>query len=173
MHWLAIVILSILVCVTYGVVHDQITARICIEYFTIGHPRILQTEDPTIIGCVWGVIATWWVGLILGVPLATVARIGSRPKRTAASLLRPMVILFVGNALFATVAGIAGYFAADFGWVRLVGRIAEEVPPQRHVPFLVDLWAHNASYIGGLFGGVEMMISVWRRRGKAQAADSA
>ncbi|MFO0941023.1 MAG: hypothetical protein U0930_09660 [Pirellulales bacterium] len=36
--------------------HDQITARICIEYFTIGHPRIIPTDDPTILGIVWGIV---------------------------------------------------------------------------------------------------------------------
>ncbi len=76
MHWLAIVVLSILACVTYGVIHDQITARICVEYFTIGHPQIIASESPTMLGFVWGVIATWWVGAILGVLLATAARIG-------------------------------------------------------------------------------------------------
>ena len=78
LQWIAIVALAILTCVTYGVINDQITARICVEYFTIGHPRIVATEDPTIPGIVWGIIATWWVGLILGVPLATVAK--TRPR---------------------------------------------------------------------------------------------
>ena len=46
MQWLAIVLLSVLTCVTYGIVHDQITARICVEYFTIGHPPVFDTDDP-------------------------------------------------------------------------------------------------------------------------------
>ena len=50
MQWITIVLLSVLTCVTYGVVHDQITARICVEYFTIGHPPVFATDDPTLLG---------------------------------------------------------------------------------------------------------------------------
>jgi len=34
----------ILAAVFYGILHDQITARICVEYFTIGHPIVFGTE---------------------------------------------------------------------------------------------------------------------------------
>lgn len=169
MHWLAIVVLSILLSVTYGVIHDQITARICVEYFTIGHPRILPTDDPTLLGFVWGVIATWWVGALLGVPLATVARIGSRPKMTVGALFGPLAVLLIVNGLFAVVAGCIGYVAASNGWVWLIGPMAEALPQEKHIPFLVDLWAHNASYLGGFTGGIALMIWVWRNRGRHNA----
>jgi hypothetical protein len=164
MQWIAIVILSILACIAYGIIHDQITARICVEYFTIGHPRIIPTDDPTVLGIVWGIVATWWVGAILGVPLATCARIGSRPKMTARSLLGPMAFLFASSAGFALMAGLVGYVAASMGWVWLVGPIAEDVPPEKHAAFLVDLWAHSASYTGGFVGGIILMAWVWRSR---------
>ena len=61
---LRIIGLCISAAVLYGVAHDQVTARVCVEYFTIGHPRIIATESPTVLGLAWGVIATWWVGLI-------------------------------------------------------------------------------------------------------------
>jgi hypothetical protein len=52
----------ILVCVAsailYGIIHDQFTARICIEYFTVFHPPIFATQSPTLLGIGWGVIAT-------------------------------------------------------------------------------------------------------------------
>ena len=32
------------------------------------------------------------------------------------------------------------------------------------IPFLVDLWAHNASYLFGFLGSVVLMICVWRSR---------
>jgi hypothetical protein len=164
MQWIAIVMLSILACITYGIIHDQITARICVEYFTIGHPRIISTDDPTILGIVWGIVATWWVGVILGVPLATVARLGSRPKKTAAFVIRPMAILFASSAIFALLAGLVGYVAASMGWVWLVGPIAEDIPQEKHTAFLVDLWAHGASYLGGFAGGIILMVWVWRSR---------
>src|SRR5260370_36733472 len=106
MQAIAILVISILAAVIYGVLHDQVTARICVEYFTVGHPPVFHTDDPTLLGIGWGIIATWWVGLLLGVPLAIVARAGSRPKRSARSLVRPIAILMGANAVCALIAGI-------------------------------------------------------------------
>ena len=40
MHALRIVGLTLFAAVVFRVLHDPITARVCIEYFTIGHPPI-------------------------------------------------------------------------------------------------------------------------------------
>ena len=62
------------------------------------------------------------------------------------------------------LAGLVGYVAASMGRVRLVGPIAEDVPPDKHISFLVDLWAHSASYFGGFVGGILLMVWIWRSR---------
>src|SRR5258708_36065191 len=99
MQALFIVILTILSAVFYGIVHDPFTARICVEYFTIGHPPVFSTQSPTLLALGWGVIATWWVGLILGIPLAIAARVGTRPQRSAGSLIRPISVLLLVMAI--------------------------------------------------------------------------
>jgi hypothetical protein len=68
-----IVLFSLGCAVIYGIVHDQVTAPVCVEYFTIGHPSLLGRRDPTVLGIVWGIIATWWGGLALGLLLALVS----------------------------------------------------------------------------------------------------
>src|SRR5438105_3328307 len=35
-----ILLLSVATAVAYGIVQDQVTARVCVEYFTIGHPPV-------------------------------------------------------------------------------------------------------------------------------------
>ena len=80
MESLKIVLVCIAAAVLYGIVHDQFTARACIEYFTVFHPPVFRTQSPTLLGFGWGIIATWWVGAILGVLLALTARAGPRPK---------------------------------------------------------------------------------------------
>lgn len=164
MKALAIVGLCVLASVVYGILHDQVTARVCVEYFTIGHPPVFGTEDPTLLGIGWGVIATWWVGLGLGVLLAAAARLGGPPKHTAAALVRPVCCLLVFNGVLALLAGLLGYTLARFGLVHLVGRIAREVPADRHVYFLADLWAHSSSYLFGAVGGLVVIVQTWRSR---------
>jgi hypothetical protein len=164
----AIIVLCIVAACAYGIVHDQVTARICIEYFTVGHPQILTvpTDSPTVLGFVWGIVATWWVGFGLGIPLALVARFGKRPKRSVGDLFRPVGVLLIVTGMLAVAAGVMGSALAVNGWVFLSGPIAERVPAEHHVGFLADLFAHNMSYFAGSIGGVALIVKTWRSRGQ-------
>ncbi len=164
MESLKIVALCVVAAVLYGIAHDQVTARVCIEYFTIGHPPVFGTNSPTLLAIGWGVIATWWVGVLLGVPLAVAARYGRRPRRRVGTLVRPVAKLLACIGVLAVVSGAAGWFVASRGWVVLLGRFASDVPVERHARFIADLWAHSASYLGGFVGGVVLSIQVWRTR---------
>ena len=117
MQSLGIVLMCMVAAVCYGIVHDQVTARVCVEYFTVGHPPGFGTDDPTLLGIRWGIIATWWVGLLLGVPLAFIARAGSRPKRSVGSLVRPVTCLLMVMAVCASTAGVVGWLLASSGAV--------------------------------------------------------
>ena len=164
MNGIRIVGMSIVFCIAYGVLHDQITARICVEYFTIGHPIIIRTNDPTQLGIVWGVVATWWVGLLLGIPLAFAARLGPAPKRSARQLMRPMLMLMLFCGTCAILLGGVGFVLASNGWVVLVGDLKDRIPLNRHAYFITDLWAHCASYFFGFAGGIFLSVSTWRSR---------
>jgi hypothetical protein len=166
MRALAIIALCIGSAVVYGILHDQITARVCVEYFTIGHPPVFPTDSPTWLGLGWGIIATWWVGLLLGVPLAIAARVGRRPKRSVRSLVRPIFRLLSCMAVAAFVAGLTGFFLGRTGVFTLIEPMASRVPPERHVWFLADLWAHDASYLVGFAGGIVVTVRVWMGRGR-------
>ena len=91
MESLKIIAGCIVAAMLYGIVHDQVTARIYLPYFTVFHPPVLNTESPTLIAIGWGIIATWWVGAFLGVLLALSARLGHRAKLTFRELL-PLVM---------------------------------------------------------------------------------
>lgn len=159
-----IVLLCIAAAIVYGIVHDQVTARVCIEYFTIGHPRIVDSESPTVLGIVWGVVATWWVGLALGLMLAFAALRGPRPPRRADSLVTPVTRLLAVMASVATVAGLAGWALARTGVIVLLEPLAGSVPRDRHVAFLAVGAAHLASYVSGAIGGLTLCSRVWRSR---------
>lgn len=127
----------------------------------------MPTEDPTLLGIVWGVVATWWVGVLVGVPLAAVAQLGNRPQFTARMLLGPIAALMACTAVLAATAGSLGYRATLAGRFQLFPHLAERIPAEKHALFAADLWAHNASYLGGFVGGALVMLWVWRARGRA------
>jgi hypothetical protein len=131
MQSLGIVLMCVLTAVGYGIALDQVTARLCVEYFTIGHPPMFATEDPTLLGIGWGLLATWWVGLLLGIVLAVAARAGSRPRRSVRSLVRPVAWLLATTGTCALIAGSLGWLLASSGVVFLIGPLAEAVPADR------------------------------------------
>jgi len=167
---LKIVGLGVVAAVAYGIAHDNVTARVCVEYFTIGHAPIFGTESPTLLALGWGVVATWWVGFGLGIILALACRLGRYPKLTAGDLLRPLGLLLGSMAVVSLVAGLVGYYSATRGWVWLVGPIASRVPQDRHHVFLADLWAHLAAYASAAAGGV--VLAVWARFRRTRLAST-
>lgn len=166
MQSLAIIVFCVLAAVSYGIIHDQVTARVCVEYFTIGHPPLFTfpTESPTLLGFGWGIAATWWVGLILGVALAVAARAGGRPKIDVQQLYRSIAVLLATAACAALASGIIGYILGRGGIVYLLEPLASSVPVDRHGVFLADLWAHSASYGVAFIGGLTVIGHTrWRR----------
>lgn len=164
LSFLAIVALCVGAAVAHGIAHDLVTAHLCVEYFTIGHPRIIETESPVALALFWGWFATWWMGAGLGLLLAIAARAGSRPKRRWRDLVGTVALVLLAMAAVALVAGLVGRFLAERGAVWLVGDLAERVPRERHVDYLTALWAHVASYAAGALGGVVAVGWTWIRR---------
>jgi hypothetical protein len=166
MESIKIIVFSILAAITYGIIHDQITAHICVEYFTIGHARVIQSESPFILALVWGVIATWWVGLSLGILLAFSLRTGKYPKLTYKDLKKPMLTLLIFMFCIAFIAGVIGFITSKLGIFILVRRLATRVPEKQHCAFLTVGWAHSASYLAGIVGGIILCIKTWNKRKK-------
>jgi hypothetical protein len=153
MQFVGIVLLCVLAAVVYGIVHDQITARICVEYFTVFHPPVIESDSPTLQGLVWGVIATWWVGLGLGVPLAIAARAGAWPQRDIAWCVRPVTILMLICGACALIAGLVAYLLQSSSALHLSPSYVQRLPSGHRYGFLIAAFAHNASYASGFIGG--------------------
>ncbi|HYF14096.1 MAG TPA: hypothetical protein VD971_03380 [Phycisphaerales bacterium] len=175
----AIIALCVGAAVFYGVVHDQITARICIEYFTIGHRRAFESDSPTLNALYWGVVATWWAGLIAGVLLATAARAGAWDKLGARQLWPLVAGLLLAMGVSAAAAGVFGHGLADTYFKdKEIKRNGLVVSERERVDYIACVYAHGASYSVG-FGGsvvVAIMTVVWRgvrtrRRSTAASPD--
>jgi len=167
LRFLSIVFLCIGASVFYGLIHDQITIRISPEYFTVLHPQILPMDCPlTLLALAWGVIATWWVGLILGIVLALSSCCGKRPKLSASQLVRPILKLLLVMATGATVAGAIGYELGVHHVLKPSDLVVEEVPPDHITRVFAAGATHLASYALGFAGGIVLSIWAWKRRGK-------
>jgi hypothetical protein len=159
-----IIFWCMMLAIGYGIVHDQITARICVEYFTIGHPRLIESESPTELGVFWGIVATWWAGAILGILIAIAARAGRRTPWPAARVVKQTLILSAVMAACAVATAIAARELAMRGIVHLLPPLDSRVPVEKHVAFITAGGAHVASYAVGFIGGVVLAVWIWRAR---------
>ena len=177
-EYVKIVVFAILAACTYGITHDLVTAHVCVEYFLPPvHPIIVPTDNPFLLALIWGIVATWWVGLFLGIPLAVVCRFGTKPKLMVKDVVRPILILLAFLYVVSMLLGMVGYIAGQTGSV--LGLLFYTLPcyhliaPERCAPFLFNLYAHNAAYLLGAIGGVVLMLRLWKKRKTlAYVADS-
>jgi hypothetical protein len=169
LRFLSIVLLCIAAAIVYGLIHDQITIRISLEYFTVLHPQILPEDtSPTLLALAWGVIATWWVGLILGIILGLCSCCGKRPPLSAKDLVRPIIKLLLVMAVGATFAGATGFELAVHHLLMPSPIVVENVPFDRINRLFAAGASHLTSYTLGFIGGIVLSIWAWIMRGKLQ-----
>lgn len=153
----------------YGIVHDQVTARICIEYFTIAHePTLVDSDSPTIVGLVWGIYSTWWVGVVFGCASALLAQVGPWPRVSFRQMLKPVGYLVLAIAIASLVAGALAFVLAEFGAIKLGHPMSVAIENSKQTGFLVDRWSHRAAHAVGLLGGSGICAGLWLVR-KRQA----
>lgn len=166
MKKLQIVLLCILAACGYGVLHDQITARICLEYFTVAHPPLFSTSSVTLLALCWGVSATLGLGAVLGFVLAVVTQAGDSPPIPLPRVTRAVAILLAIMAMGAMTAGLLGYQLSRRGVIFLPASLARSIPVGLHDRFMAVWCAHLASYLVGLTGSAILCYRMWRTRGR-------
>lgn len=161
-----VALLCMLAASAYGVLHDQVTVRVCLEYFTIAHPPLFPTTSPTLLALCWGVTATLGVGAALGVVLALVSQSGGQAPCPIDRLGLAILLLLGVTALSACAAGVAGYLLSAHGIISLPLGFAEAIPAPQHHRFLAVWFAHGAAYLAGIVGGGRLCLRLWRERGR-------
>ncbi|GAB5556411.1 MAG: hypothetical protein SchgKO_06240 [Schleiferiaceae bacterium] len=156
----------------YGILHDQITYSLSEEYYTKfkfiqfglqgwgadvstdpNAPEIIMPQ-PRLGAAVVGFMATWWVGLFIGIILSLVGLI----QKTGQQMWRITLRSFGWTLVIALTTGLLSYL---YGITALA-----ENPPDWRVPInTVDREAfiavgsmHNFSYLGGLLGLIFAVI---------------
>jgi hypothetical protein len=170
MEIVKIVAVAVFAAIAYGITHDQATAHLCVEYFTIAHPPVFATLSPFWLAVGWGIIATWWLGLALGVLLALAARFGARTKFGLAELLPSIVLLAAVTAASAASIGLAGYTIAGQGVIALPPELTGALAADHQAACMAAWMAHGTSYAVALLGGLFIVGLAWYRRGLAPRA---
>jgi hypothetical protein len=164
MKFLTLIALTFVACLlagVYGSLHDQLTYTISPEYYTkfkfyqfglaeSGSEAILP--NPRIAVSVVGLLATWWMGIPIGIILGLVGLI-HRDWRTMFSVTFKAFILAI------VVAFVTGLVGLLYGHVYLADKSRIELANWYIPDNLVDFGSfikvgsmHNFSYAGGLTG---------------------
>ncbi len=156
----------VLAAVGYGVVHDEITAHLCVEYFTLAHPPLFHTASPFLLGICWGIAATIGLGFVFGFLLAAVSLGGEEPVVAEGTLARRIGILFGVMAASALLSGMVGHLLSRFSLIALPNRLGSVIPFARHDRLFAVWFAHMASYAVGIAGSAWVIFQIWRERGR-------
>jgi len=162
-----IVVACVVSAILYGIVHDEVTAHICVEYFTVAHPHIFPTTSPLVLGIAWGVAGTWWVALLLGSILAYVATHGDAPKVKGRMVLSRVLLIFIVAAFCAALSGTVVYYFALSNQLVLPDAA---VPVDKHAAFFAVWATHLASYFVCITGGLIAILNIWHIRSRQRQA---
>lgn len=159
-----IVGLAVAASVGYGLIHDQITVRLSPAYFTEWqvHADFFQHPNLTVVALFWGVVATWWVGLILGVLLVCASVLGKGNPRAWGDLVRPLLLVMGVTGALAALGYIASRTAGFQVSPNMVGFWIED---QEEYARFSSVWvAHTLSYFGAGTGGLGLCVHILRKR---------
>lgn len=63
-----------------GLSVDLITANLAVEYFSIHHPKVMESKSPWLLAIYWGLAGSWWAGAIGGALLACLNERRGEPR---------------------------------------------------------------------------------------------
>ena len=155
----------------YGMAQDQVSARLCPEYFTVLHNPIPGLTDPTLLGLAWGFLGAAGGGVAMGYAVGLAATVGRNPQLTVRELLRPMLAVVAAVAGVTAITGLSAYRHADMFAIRLDPLLDSRVPVDRHHNLFTIACYHLAAYVSAVVGSVILCVWVARERSRRALAD--
>ena len=150
----------------FGVLMDQVSARLCPEYFTVLHNPIPGLTDPTLVGLVWGVLGAAGGGVALGYGAGLAATVGARPRLTTRELVLPTTVTVVGVAAAVTMSGVSVWHNAHGLGVRFDPAYGVAIPAERHGAALTVGCYHMVAYFAAVAGSVALCVWIGRERAR-------
>jgi hypothetical protein len=147
----------------YGMLHDQLTYTISNEYYTkfkfiqfglieMGDEALIA--DPRLCVAAVGFLATWWMGVPIGIILGLVGLVHKDPKRMLKVTMKAFLITIA-------VAFLTGLIGLAYGKFYLSHTQVNWWFPDNLIDkenFITVGSMHNFSYIGGLTGLIAGII---------------
>ncbi len=165
-----IVLIAPIIGGLYGILHDQLTYSISPEYYTkfkfyqfglmdMGNESIFP--NPRIEVSAVGFMATWWMGLPIGLILGLVGLIHQNYKQMFKVTMKAILITVI-------IAFVTGLIGLVYGKLYLANKGIAWWLPENLIDtknFISVGSMHNFSYLGGLFGLIAGIIySVKQKR---------
>jgi len=155
----------------YGVLHDQLTYTISPEYYTkfkfyqfglmkIGNEAIFP--NPRVEVSIVGFLATWWMGLPIGLILGLVGLLHKDSKQMFRTTLKAIAITII-------VAFLTGLIGLAYGKMHLADTGVSWWLPENLIDkknFISVGSMHNFSYLGGLTGLIAGIIYSIKQKNK-------
>lgn len=160
-----IILMTTLSAVCYGITHDLITTHINFDYFAsdrthhgpytrVHFPYIYKSQNKILYALLWGTIATWWVGLPLGLVWAVAGRCGDDKQKLNWKDLISLDSILMGSMLLTSLSiGIGDYLS-------------------NHDSFKMVATMHETSYLAGILAGIVTSIYTYNVRKPITAAKS-
>lgn len=164
MRALRFIICVVLLTCLFGIALDLVTAHVWVDYFTVHHPKVVESKSPIVMAIVWGVSASWWFGAIAAAILWWFNRRRPHPVPDA-TLLRWLVYALV--ALWVAMMTILGSIYALIGLLPMTARRPTFDIDRRAMSVALT---HQTEYVLGAVVLVVLMILVARWSRKAAMA---
>ncbi len=149
------VVASLLVAGAFGALHDQISYTVSSEYFTrfkffqfsLQYPWIPERLRASIVG----ILASWW----MGVPLGVLIGFGGYIQPTPAQMQRALALSLRLTVILTAVAALVGL---AYGYITTAASLNPDDYRNWYIPqglqqprrYLCAGHMHNAAYVGGL-----------------------
>lgn len=148
----------VLLSCALGIAVDLVTANVAVEYFTVYHPHVVDSESPWVMALVWGIGASWWAGLALA-PFLWWANVSRREPLPRKRVVR-MVAKGMGGIWLVMMSIVLGVY--------LIGGLAPQDkrgPTFEHDRRLVSVaMAHSTEYVLAVVVAAVMVIRIRRLR---------
>ena len=141
-----------------GIAIDVVTANVAVEYFSLFHPHVVDSDSPWALAVVWGVIASWWFGLISGV------LVWWSNLRRKVPLARNVVMPMVVRAMVAIWLIMMGILVVTYMVVGFIGPASKPPTFESDRRLVAVAAAHAGEYVLGAIVTIVVMRRVARYR---------